>query len=53
MKERFNAKISANINDFLRKMSQVDKKVKETAFEHFEYSYKILPAKSNPDKKNV
>ena len=33
MKERFNAKISANINDFLRKMSQVDKKVKETAFE--------------------
>lgn len=33
MKERFNAKVSANINDFLRKMSQVDKKVKETAFE--------------------
>lgn len=33
MKERFNAKISANISDFLRKMSQVDKKIKETAFE--------------------
>ena len=33
MKERFNAKVSANINDFLRKMSQVDKKIKETAFE--------------------
>ena len=33
MKERFNVKISANISDFLRKMSQVDKKIKETAFE--------------------
>ena len=33
MKERFNAKVSANINDFLRRMSQVDKKIKETAFE--------------------
>lgn len=33
MQERFNAKISADISSFLRKMSQVDKKIKETAFE--------------------
>ncbi|MCZ3537196.1 hypothetical protein L2827_01255 [Lactobacillus gasseri] len=30
---------------------EIERAVKETAFEHFEYSYKILPAKSNPDKK--
>lgn len=33
MQERFNAKISADISSFLRKMAQVDKKIKETAFE--------------------
>ena len=32
---------------------EIEKAVKETAFEHFEYSYEILPVKSNSGQKNV